>query len=256
MNMERRFFTVTVVIAILAAFLGEFGKRGLDVMSGFIIGSGWCGQQNGLCLFSYQAGVLILIVLLALGLDSLRNRNHDWTRVAFSVWNPQDSDVLGGIKLSNNSWVDLEDCVAELVRLEDDRYRRMKLPGISDFWLERGTLPKRMYWWDSGDFENNKKIGRGKEGFLAITFPVEDKDQVIPGRKLLYQVRSVGMGFVNMIDSGWFDLRISAYVRGEPLPLKKISVRLEIENDVAVLKEILDAKDKDRRHKREIHTQK
>ena len=211
-------------------------------MSGFITSSGWCGQQDGLCLFFYQAGVLVVAILSALGLDTLRNRNYDWTRVAISVWNPQDNYVLGGIRLSNNSWVDLEDCVAELVRIEDDRHKKMKIPGINDFWLERGTLPKKMYWWDSGEFENSKKIGRGKEGFLAIAFPVEDKDQLIPGKKLLYQVRSVGMNFLNMIDSGWFDLRISAHVRGEPLPLKKISVRLEIESDVPVLKEISELK--------------
>lgn len=236
--MQKHLFTFTITIAILAAFLGEFGSRGLDIMSGFIIRLGWCGSQDGRCLFLYQLATLAGILLIAFWGDSLVLQYTDWTKVDLSVWHPLDNEVLGGIVLHNNSWVDLDDCIAELIRYEDDEHRKAGISNFSDFFRERGRLPRKLFWFVDGEFETIEKIGRGKEGFLAIIFPMRDKDQIVAGKTMTYKVVTDGIGFSEPISKGWFELRISSQVNSAPLPLLKIGVRLEIENKIAVIKEI------------------
>ena len=236
--MQKHPFTLTIIIAIVAAFLGEFGSRGLDIMSGFIIHLGWCGSQNGACLFLYQLGVLIGVIVLAFSGDSLVLRYTNWTKADFNVWHPFGVDVLGGVVLHNNSWVDLDDCIAELIRYEDDEYRKAGIPNFSDFFREQGRLPRKLFWFADNEFETAIKIGRGKEGFLAIAFPMEEKDQIVAGKIMAYRVITDGTSFGEPIKEGWFEIRMSAQVNNAPLPLLKIGVRLEIENNIPVIKEI------------------
>jgi hypothetical protein len=71
-----------------------------------------------------------------------------------------------------------------------------------------------------------------------LLFPVREGTQVL-GRKPSYQIQTDGIAYVEPILSGWLHLRILARVKGAPLPMQKISVRLEVENDTPIIKKIL-----------------
>ena len=71
-----------------------------------------------------------------------------------------------------------------------------------------------------------------------LVFAVDDKTQVM-GRKPTYQIRTDRLSHVEPFMKGWLYLRISARVNDVPLPLMNIAVRLEVENDVPVIKKIL-----------------
>jgi hypothetical protein len=236
--MEKHPITSTVIITIVAAFLSQFGSLGLDAMSNFITNKKWCTAGNDGCLFIFQLVVLIGIILIAILGDSLILQYSNWTRVSFSVWNPLGIGVLGGIVLHNNSWVDLDDCIAELIRYEEREYKKVRVFNWSDFFRERGGLPKKLFWMVDEEFETIKKIGRGKESFLAICFPMGEKDQVVVGKTMTYKVITDGVEFSEPIKEGWFEIRISAQVNNRPLPLLKIGVKLEMENDISKIKEV------------------
>lgn len=241
--MEKHPFTYAYLLAIAAAFLGEFGTRGLDAMSGTIIQWGWCGAKSNTCLFAFQFATLAILFGIVVSIDTLILRQKDWTKVSFSEWTPLDPNILGGVKIKNDSSVDLEDCEIDLVRYESDRESEPKIAEMAGEMLlimERsGHLPNKLFWFDKRrEPKAIERIGRGKEGYVMLLFPVNEGTQVM-GRKPTYQIQTDGIAYVEPILRGWLHLRILARVKGSPLPMQKISVRLEVENDTPLIRKII-----------------
>jgi hypothetical protein len=246
--MEKYPVTFAYVVAVAAAFLGEFGSRALDAMSGLIINWGWCGANGASCLFFYQLALLLICLGIVIAVDKSVLQQRNWTKVSFSEWFPVDGDVIGGIIVHNETIVDLKDCEVDIVGFDDDL---MNASGFAnnmveffDLMKKEGTFPSRLFWYEG---KNNPKaivnIGRGKEGYIMLVFAVDDKTKVM-GRKPTYQIRTDRLAHVEPFMKGWLYLRLSARVNDVPLPLMNIAVRLEVENETPVIKQILKGKAK------------
>jgi hypothetical protein len=236
--MEKHPITSTIVIAIVAAFLGEFGSRGLDAMSNFIIHNGWCATGNDSCLFFFQFFVLVFIIAIAFAGDTFVKNQSSWAKVKISAWHPFSNDVLCGITIQNNSWSNLDDCVVELTGYEDERMTKLNMKSFDVLLKQRGDLPKKLLWRVNREPEDTTKIVRGKEANLMICFPIEKSDLVVVGKDMYFKVITNGLSIIDPFIEGWVYIRISAQVNNSPLPLRKIAIRIALENKNPVIKEI------------------
>lgn len=248
-KMQKHPFTYAYLIAIAAAFLGEFGKRGLDAMSGAIVKLDWCPKGDGACLFVFQIISLLLIFGIVFTADWLILRQRDWTRVTFSKWNPVSNTLIGGIRMHNGTRVDLEHCEVEFIGYANDQTKTDDF-GIQDYMKNMGVFPKRLSWNDEGrEPKSTMNIGREKVGYIMLLYP--DKGTVLVNeQKPTYNIAADGLTVIEPVWKGWLYLRVSASVDDVPLPPRKIAVRLEIENNIPEIKEIREMKNEE---KRKIH---
>jgi len=236
--MEKHPITSAVIIALVAAFLGEFGSRGLDAMSNFIITKGLCEASSGGCLFIFQFAVLIFAIVAAFLGDTLVKNQSNWSKVKISPWHPNSHEVLFGITIQNNSWANFDDCIVELTGYEDERMAKLKMISFDTILKQRGDLPKRLLWRVNGAPEDTTRIGRGKEAHLMLGFPIEKSDLVVVGKDMYFKVITSGLAIIDPFIEGWLYIRISAQVNNSPLPLRKIAVKIAIENKTPVIKDI------------------
>jgi hypothetical protein len=219
--------------------LGEFGKKGLDVMSGAIIQFGWCNADNGACLFGFQIVVLLIILALARWIDMYILHQRSWAKVDFSRWDAMEQDVMGGVRLHNGSLVDLKDCEVDFMGFDDDALVGMEISGFSAYLEGMGKLPRSLFWYDvKMEPKSITDIRRGKDGLIMVIFTTANEKSLVSGRKPTYKIAADGSSHYEPFMKGWINLRISARVGDDPLPLMKIRVRVEVENDYPVIKRV------------------
>jgi len=168
-----------------------------------------------------------------------------WKMVVFSKWEkPFPNPIWGGIKISNDTWVEMTECKAELIGYDDDFSIRKNIPPIADVFVNDGSLDGEnslLFWMTDGKLVNTINLGRGKNGYVVLAFGVDEQDKklVSPKPNWIYKINtSSGKNFVHPLDSGYIYVRLSAKFNNESIkPIIK-SVRFEVKENTLFIKDV------------------
>ncbi len=192
-------------------------------------------------LFQFVAVILVTGIVLQITYSYFTS----WKMVNFSKWEkPFPNPIWGGIKISNNTWVEMTECKAELIGYDDDFSIKEDMPAIADVLIKDGTLDGEnslLFWMADGSLTKSITLGRGKNGYIVLAFGIDEQDKKIVSPELNWSYKintSSGQSFVHPFNNGYVYVRISAKFNNEPVkPIIK-SVRFEVKEKTLFIKDV------------------
>ena len=177
--------------------------------------SGWRGECGfGIPCNLYFVSLFVLILYATYMILNIVPFLKDWYGVEFSVsisWS-MDYMVLMGLNIHNGKNVELEECRADLLSYYSDFQIEHNFPAIVGYFSDGAMLPLNLYWFVGKNLKYKDTIGIGRDGYIAIVFPLtkQESDMVV-GKEHIYKIRGIGLELQNPIDDkGYLEVRISA----------------------------------------------
>jgi hypothetical protein len=237
--------TIWIFVGLCAASVAAFGTALRDTVAGLMVQSNLCKQGDILCVLRDTSIFIVVVLSIVFLVELLAGQRGDWHRVKFTRWMPViDHEVLGGITIQNDTDTDLEECRAALIGC----HAAASTPSIEAMTENPGSsltdrlLPSTLFWSVGGKLQTEVDIGRGKEGYLAIGYPIQKSEAQATGREFIYKIKTVAVELIHPVSRGYIDIRINAKVNSKSIAAARKSVRIEVTDKTLFFREVLDTR--------------